>query len=91
MTLQTWWQHHRKGESGSALVALGMDKMKGAVVAEYMWHFFNLAHCLVVNDGEQPPRTLQACMCHEEKGGGSKGNSKGKRRTREEEGSKAAA
>ena len=55
-TLRTWWQHRRKGESGSARTALGSEKMKG-VVTGYTRHFFNLAHCLVTNDGEQPPRT----------------------------------
>jgi len=27
-------------------------------VEGYTRHFFNLAHCMVMNDGEQPPRTL---------------------------------
>ena len=57
-TLRTWWQHRRKGESGSAVVALGTEKMRG-VVEGYTRHFFNLSHCLIVNDKEQPPRTLQ--------------------------------
>ncbi len=48
-TLRTWWQHRRKGESGSAIVALGTEKMRG-VVEGYTRHFFNLAHCLIVND-----------------------------------------
>lgn len=56
-TLRTWWQHRRKGESGSAIAALGTSKMQG-VVEGYTRHFFTLAHCLVVNDGEQAPRTL---------------------------------
>lgn len=56
-TLRTWWQHRRKGESGSAMVALGTEKMVG-VVEGYTRHFFNLAHCLIVNDKEQPPRSL---------------------------------
>mmetsp|Transcript_4066 Transcript_4066/g.5953 ORF Transcript_4066/g.5953 Transcript_4066/m.5953 type:complete len:176 (-) Transcript_4066:16-543(-) len=38
-TLRTWWQHRRKGESGSAIVALGTEKMKG-VVEGYTRHFF---------------------------------------------------
>ncbi|KAL7540540.1 hypothetical protein ACHAWF_006710 [Thalassiosira exigua] len=79
-TLRTWWQHRRKGESGSAIVALGTEKMKG-VVEGYTRHFFNLAHCLVVNDGEQPPRSLQAKMRDLEK----VRNKKGKKRTREED------
>lgn len=58
-TLRTWWQHRRKGESTSAKSALGTDKMK-SVVEGYTRHFFNLAHCIVMNDGEQPPRTLSS-------------------------------
>lgn len=65
-TLRTWWQHRRKGESGSAVAALGTEKMKG-VVEGYTRHFFTLAHCLVVNDKEQPPRTLHTKMKELEK------------------------
>jgi copper chaperone CopZ len=65
-TLRTWWQHRRKGESGSAIAALGTDKMKG-VVEGYTRHFFTLAHCLIINDKEQPPRTLHAKMKELEK------------------------
>jgi hypothetical protein len=57
ITLRTWWQHRRKGESASSKAALGTPKMI-EVVNEYTRHFFNLAHCMVVNDNEQPPRTL---------------------------------
>lgn len=60
-TLRTWWQHRRKGESGSAIAALGTEKMKG-VVEGYTRHFFALAHCLVMNDKEQPPRSLHGKM-----------------------------
>ena len=60
-TLRTWWQHRRKGESGSAVAALSTDKMQG-VVDGYTRHFFTLAHCLVVNDKEQPPRSLHTKM-----------------------------
>ena len=56
-TLRTWWQHRRKGESSSAKSALGTDKMM-SVVEGYTRHFFNLAHCIVMSDGEQPPRSL---------------------------------
>jgi len=65
-TLRTWWQHRRKGESGSAIAALGTEKMKG-VVEGYTRHFFTLAHCLIVNDKEQPPRSLHAKMKELEK------------------------
>lgn len=40
--------------------------MKG-VVEGYTRHFFTLAHCLVVNDKEQPPRTLHGRMKEVEK------------------------
>mmetsp|Transcript_30128 Transcript_30128/g.35043 ORF Transcript_30128/g.35043 Transcript_30128/m.35043 type:complete len:623 (-) Transcript_30128:92-1960(-) len=56
-TLRTWWQHRRKGESTSAKTTLGTPKMNG-VVDGYTRHFFNLSHCMVVNDNHQPPRTL---------------------------------
>ena len=65
-TLRTWWQHRRKGESGSAVAALGTEKMKG-VVEGYTRHFFTLAHCLIINDKEQPPRTLHSKMKELEK------------------------
>lgn len=65
-TLRTWWQHRRKGESGSAIAALGTEKMKG-VVEGYTRHFFTLAHCIVVNEKVQPPRTLHSKMKDMEK------------------------
>jgi copper chaperone CopZ len=65
-TLRTWWQHRRKGESGSAMAALGTEKMNG-VVEGYTRHFYTLAHCLVINDSEQPPRTLYGKMKEMEK------------------------
>mmetsp|Transcript_133565 Transcript_133565/g.198613 ORF Transcript_133565/g.198613 Transcript_133565/m.198613 type:complete len:701 (+) Transcript_133565:262-2364(+) len=65
-TLRTWWQHRRKGESGSAIAALGTEKMKG-VVEGYTRHFFTLSHCLIMNDKEQPPRSLHAKMKELEK------------------------
>ncbi len=65
-SLRTWWQHRRKGESGSAIIALGTDGMRG-VVDGYTRHFFHLAHCLIVNDKEAPPRTLQSKMKNLEK------------------------
>jgi copper chaperone CopZ len=85
-TLRTWWQHRRKGESGSAVQALGTDKMRG-VVEGYTRHFFSLAYCLVTNDGEQPPRTLATKMKDLEK----VRQKKHKRKTREEEAGKMAA
>lgn len=65
-TLRTWWQHRRKGESGSAIAALGTEKMKG-VVEGYTRHFFTLAHCVVFNDKAQPPRGLHGKMKELEK------------------------
>jgi len=85
-TLRTWWQHRRKGESGSAIAALGTDKMRG-VVEGYTRHFFNLAHCLVVNDKEQPPRTLHGKIKELEK----IRNKRNKKRAREEQAGKLAA
>jgi len=84
-TLRTWWQHRRKGESGSAVAALGTDKMRG-VVEGYTRHFFNLAHCLVTNDKEQPPRTLNNKMREVEK----LRTKRNKKRAREEEAGKLA-
>eukprot|EP00816_Leptocylindrus_hargravesii_P009773 CAMPEP_0196806282 /NCGR_PEP_ID=MMETSP1362-20130617/6170_1 /TAXON_ID=163516 /ORGANISM="Leptocylindrus danicus, Strain CCMP1856" /LENGTH=936 /DNA_ID=CAMNT_0042179691 /DNA_START=364 /DNA_END=3174 /DNA_ORIENTATION=+ len=57
-TLRTWWQHRRKGESGTAISALGTDRMRG-VVDGYTRHFFALAYVLVVQQDEQAPRSLQ--------------------------------
>mmetsp|Transcript_58102 Transcript_58102/g.69923 ORF Transcript_58102/g.69923 Transcript_58102/m.69923 type:complete len:638 (+) Transcript_58102:171-2084(+) len=85
-TLRTWWQHRRKGESGSAIAALGTDKMQG-VVEGYTRHFFSLAHCLVTNDREQPPRTLHTKMKEVEK----QRAKRNKKRAREEEAGKLAA
>ena len=85
-TLRTWWQHRRKGESGSAVAALGTEKMKG-VVEGYTRHFFTLAHCLVVNDKEQPPRTLHTKMKELDKAR-KKGN---KKRARDDQVGKIAA
>jgi len=67
-TLRTWWQHRRKGESTSAKSALGTEKMK-SVVDGYTRHFFNLALVLVMQDGEQPPRTLAKRVKEMEKEG----------------------
>jgi len=57
-TLRTWWQHRRKGESASAVKALGSVKMK-SVVEGYTKHFFDLAMCIVIEQKESPPRSLQ--------------------------------
>ena len=54
--------------------------MRG-VVEGYTRHFFNLAYCLVVNDKDQPPRTLQSKMRDMEK----TRSKKGKKRTREDD------
>ena len=60
-TLRTWWQHRRKGENKSAIKVLGTASMR-AIVDKYTRHFFELAHCLVVNDQVQPPRSLHLAM-----------------------------
>jgi len=85
-TLRTWWQHRRKGESGSAIAALGTEKMKG-VVEGYTRHFFTLAHCLIINDKEQPPRTLHSKMKELDK----QRNKRNKKRAREDEDTKLTA
>lgn len=82
-TLRTWWQHRRKGESGSAIAALGTEKMKG-VVEGYTRHFFTLAHCLIMNDKEQPPRSLHTKMKELDK----IRNKRNKKRAREDEDTK---
>lgn len=82
-TLRTWWQHRRKGESGSAVAALGTEKMKG-VVEGYTRHFFTLAHCLIMNDKEQPPRSLHTKMKELDK----VRNKRNKKRAREDEDNK---
>lgn len=65
-TLRTWWQHRRKGESGSAIAALGTEKMLG-VVDHYTRHFFSLACHVVKNGKESPPKTYFAKMKELEK------------------------
>lgn len=85
-TLRTWWQHRRKGESGSAIAALGTEKMKG-VVEGYTRHFFTLAHCLIMNDKEQPPRSLHSKMKELDK----MRNKRNKKRAREDEDTKLTA
>ncbi len=55
--MRTWWQHRKKGASTSAMKALESDKVRG-IVDNYTRHFFNLAYCLVVNEGEIPPRSM---------------------------------
>mmetsp|Transcript_14459 Transcript_14459/g.23450 ORF Transcript_14459/g.23450 Transcript_14459/m.23450 type:complete len:344 (+) Transcript_14459:527-1558(+) len=75
-TLRNWWQHRRKGESRSALNALGTDKMRG-VVDGYTRHFFALAHGLVKDCQAQPPKSLVTKM------GTKKSKKKSKRRKSE--------
>jgi hypothetical protein len=60
-TLRNWWQHRRKGESRSAVTALGSVKMR-AIVDGYTRHFFKLALELVKMDKAHPPKTLLAKM-----------------------------
>jgi hypothetical protein len=60
-TLRTWWQHRRKGENKSAIKTLGTVDMR-MIVDKYTRHFFDVAHCVVMSDGVQPPRTLHLKM-----------------------------
>ena len=70
-TLRTWWQHRRKGESGSARAALGSARMR-EIVNAYVRHFFRAALCLVATDGEEPPRTLRDRTRARDEAGGRK-------------------
>jgi len=36
-TLRTWWQHRRRGESGTAINALGTDRMRSVVDGKFFW------------------------------------------------------
>jgi hypothetical protein len=65
-TLRTWWQHRRKGESGSAIAALGTEKMIG-VLDHYTRYFFSLAYHVIKNGKESPPKTYLAKMKELEK------------------------
>jgi hypothetical protein len=60
-TLRNWWQHRRKGESRSAVSALGTDKMRGTVDG-YTRQFFKLALELVKRNKAHPPKSLMAKM-----------------------------
>jgi hypothetical protein len=60
-TLRNWWQHRRKGESRSAISALGSVKMR-EIVDGYTRHFFKLALELVKRDNAHSPKTLLAKM-----------------------------
>lgn len=60
-TLRNWWQHRRKGESRSAVNALGTDKMRG-IVDGYTRHYFKLALELVKRDKAHPPKSLLSKM-----------------------------
>jgi copper chaperone CopZ len=60
-SLRTWWGHRKQGENRAAIAALGTEKMK-LVVDKYTRHFFDLAHCIVVHDKVQPPRSLYTKM-----------------------------
>ena len=59
--LRNWWQHRRKGESQSAVTALKTQLMT-RMVDSYTSNFFTLAHCMVTEDGEPAPKTLQTKM-----------------------------
>jgi len=80
-TLRTWWQHRRRGENGSAIIALSTPHMR-IVVDSYMQHFFHLVHGLVTKDEEQPPRTLMIQMNERKK---SRKKKISKKRLRDEE------
>ena len=56
-SLRIWWAHRRKGENIRSRREMHTDQMT-TVVNKYTKHFFALAHCIVLSDHEQPPRTL---------------------------------
>lgn len=58
-TLRCWWQHRRKGENKTAIRTLGGTDMRGDSLDGYTRHFFELAHCLVVVERVEAPRTLK--------------------------------
>ena len=56
-SLKNWWLHRKKGESSQAVKAIGTGVMED-MVDRYRDQYFVLAHCQLVEDGEDPPRTL---------------------------------
>jgi len=65
-TLRTWWQHRRKGENKTSIKILGTGEMQ-EVLDNYTRHYFELAHCLVIGDKVEAPRTLKKKMDNLEK------------------------
>ena len=65
-TLRTWWQHRRKGENKTSIKMLSTNKMQ-EVLDNYTRHYFELAHCLVLGDKVEAPRTLKKKMDNLEK------------------------
>ena len=59
--LRTWWQHRRKGENKTSIKTMHTDEML-QILDKYMRYFFELAHCLVVIDKVEAPRTLKQKM-----------------------------
>jgi len=56
--LRNWWQHRRQGENKTAIQTMRTDEML-QILDKYTRHFFELAHCLVVIDKMEAPRTLK--------------------------------
>jgi len=65
-TLRTWWQHRRRGETGTAMLSLGTEQMK-TIVTSLSSQFFRLAYSLVVLDKVRPPPTLHSKIILQEK------------------------
>ena len=67
-TLRCWWQHRRKGENKTAIKTLGgTDAMLRDTLDRYTQHFFELAHCLVVVEQVEAPRTLKKKLSDRQK------------------------
>lgn len=64
-TLRTWWQHRRSGQSKTAVKKLN-NKDNMVLVDQYTRLFFDLAHCLVFSDKEQPPKNLRLTLLQQE-------------------------
>ena len=57
-TLRTWWQHRRQGETKTAIECVLNSTLISQMVDGYTKYFFTLAHCIVIEDGEAGPKTL---------------------------------
>ena len=66
-TLRCWWQHRRKGENKTAIKMLGGTDNRRDTLDRYTRQFFELAHCLVVVEQAEAPRTLKKKLSDRQK------------------------